>query len=434
MSMDGESPEEPGWKAVASPKASAMPEKRGSAQAASGSWLQGFGQPSVYHAAIVIFFEFFAWGLLTTPMLTVLHETFPQHTFLMNGLIQGVKGLLSFLSAPLIGALSDVWGRKPFLLGTVFFTCFPIPLMRISPWWYFGMISVSGVFSVTFSVIFAYVADFTQEHERSTAYGWSLKKVGKDSTVLLICITVFLSYLPEAGQYSSFFLYLRQVIGFGSVKIVAFIAMVGILSIVAQTVFLSKLMSSLGNKNTVLLGLGFQMLQLAWYGFGSQAWMMWAAGTVAAMSSITFPAVSALISRNAESDQQGVAQGIVTGIRGLCNGLGPALYGFIFYMFHVELNELGPELNSDDDPLQGAFIPGPPFLFGACIVLMSFLVALFIPEYRKNSGVQKHNNSISGSPTIPPERGNDEDIEPLLQDSSIWELSFEEPGNQSTEL
>lgn len=71
MSTDGESPEEPGWKAVASPKASAMPEKRGSAQAASSSWLQGFGQPSVYHAAFVIFFEFFAWGLLTTPMLTV---------------------------------------------------------------------------------------------------------------------------------------------------------------------------------------------------------------------------------------------------------------------------------------------------------------------------------------------------------------------------
>lgn len=33
--------------------------------------------------------------------------------------------------------------------------------------------------------------------------------------------------------------------------------------------------------------------------------MMWAAGAVAAMSSITFPAVSALISRTAEPDQQG---------------------------------------------------------------------------------------------------------------------------------
>ncbi|XP_044121953.1 hippocampus abundant transcript-like protein 1 isoform X2 [Neovison vison] len=497
--MSAEPPPEPEDQAASEPAAGAMPEKRPGAQTAVGVSLQGFGRPSVYHAAIVIFLEFFAWGLLTTPMLTVLHETFPQHTFLMNGLIQGVKGLLSFLSAPLIGALSDVWGRKPFLLGTVFFTCFPIPLMRISPRWYFAMISVSGVFSVTFSVIFAYVADVTQEHERSTAYGWvsatfaaslvsspaigaylsasygdslvvlvatvvalldicfillavpeslpekmrplswgakiswkqadpfaSLKKVGKDSTVLLICITVFLSYLPEAGQYSSFFLYLRQVIGFGSVKIAAFIAM---------TVFLTILMRSLGNKNTVLLGLGFQMFQLAWYGFGSQAWMMWAAGTVAAMSSITFPAVSALVSRNAESDQQGVAQGIITGIRGLCNGLGPALYGFIFYMFHVELTELEPELSSDNAALQGAAIPGPPFLFGACIVLMSFLVALFIPEYRKGSGTQKRSSSVSGSLTSPPERGSDEDIEPLLQDSSIWELSsFEEAGSQCTEL
>jgi len=33
------------------------------------------------------------------------------------------------------------------------------------------MISISGIFAVTFSVIFAYVADITEEHERSTAYG-----------------------------------------------------------------------------------------------------------------------------------------------------------------------------------------------------------------------------------------------------------------------
>ncbi|KAF7250610.1 Hippocampus abundant transcript-like protein 1 [Varanus komodoensis] len=460
-----------------------------------GGTSQGIGRPSVYHAVIVIFLEFFAWGLLTTPMLTVLRETFPQHTFLMNGLIQGVKGFLSFMSAPLIGALSDVWGRKSFLLVTVFFTCVPIPLMKISPWWYFAMISVSGIFAVTFSVIFAYVADITQEHERSTAYGlvsatfaaslvispaigahlsslygdnlvvlvatvvavvdicfillavpeslpekmrppswgalisWeqadpfaSLKRVGKDSTILLTCITVFLSYLPEAGQYSSFFLYLRQVIKFEYATIAAFIAVIGILSIVAQTVFLSILMRSIGNKNTVLLGLGFQMFQLAWYGFGSQPWMMWAAGAVAAMSSITFPAISALVSRNADSDQQGVVQGIITGIRGLCNGLGPALYGFIFFLFHVKLNELAPvqDKKAMQDPSdESAIIPGPPFLFGACAVLLAFLVALFIPEHSKASSTRKHSNSISSNQSNNPDRGSDEDIEPLLQDSSV---------------
>ncbi|XP_061118907.1 hippocampus abundant transcript-like protein 1 isoform X2 [Conger conger] len=436
-------------------------------------------------------------------MLTVLHETFPQHTFLMNGLIQGVKGLLSFMSAPLIGALSDVWGRKSFLLVTVFFTCAPIPLMRISPWWYFAMISVSGIFSVTFSVIFAYVADVTEEHERSTAYGlvsatfagslvtspaigaylstnygdnvvvlvatiialvdicfillavpeslpekmrltswgapisWeqadpftSLRKVGKDSTVLLICITVFLSYLPEAGQYSSFFLYLRQVINFSSTAIAAFIAVVGILSILAQTVFLSVLMRSIGNKNTVLLGLGFQMLQLAWYGFGSEPWMMWAAGAVAAMSSITFPAVSALVSRSAEPDQQGVVQGMITGIRGLCNGLGPALYGFIFFLFNVELKPIDPVQGDKTSPLlspsdEKPVIPGPPFLFGACAVLLAFVVAFFIPEQQsgalKTCHARKHSASAgaAGGQCSTPLPGSDEDIEPLLQDSSV---------------
>ncbi|NWR39151.1 MF14B protein, partial [Tachuris rubrigastra] len=454
---------------------------------------QGVGQPSVYHAVVVIFLEFFAWGLLTTPMLTVsiIHQLLHGQDILIVFLLS--QGFLSFLSAPLIGALSDAWGRKSFLLLTVFFTCVPIPLMRISPWWYFAMISVSGIFSVTFSVIFAYVADVTQEHERTTAYGlvsatfaaslvispaigaylsasygdslvvlmatlvavvdicfillavpeslpekmrpaswgssisWeqadpfaSLKKVRKDSAVLLICITVFLSYLPEAGQYSSFFLYLRQIIGFGSASIAAFIAVVGILSIIAQTVFLSILMRSIGNKNTVLLGLGFQILQLAWYGLGSQSWMMWAAGAIAAMSSITFPAISALVSQNAEADQQGVVQGIITGIRGLCNGLGPALYGFIFFLFHVELNELLPDHTSGKKAVQAlTIIPGPPYLVGACVVLLAFLVALFIPENSKAGSTKKHSNSIGSSLSSNLDQSNGEDVEPLLQDSSV---------------
>ena len=33
------------------------------------------------------------------------------------------------------------------------------------------MISISGLFAVTFSVVFAYVADVTDETNRTTAYG-----------------------------------------------------------------------------------------------------------------------------------------------------------------------------------------------------------------------------------------------------------------------
>merc|ERR1719412_1398477 len=285
----------------------------------------GMGEASIYHALVVIFLEFFAWGLLTSPMITVLNETFPEHTFLMNGIIVGIKGFLSFLCAPLVGALSDIWGRKPFLLITVFFTCAPIPLMKLNSWWYFATISISGVFAVTFSVVFAYVADVTDEADRSAAYGLvsatfaaslvtspalgayleqmynenvvvavativsildvlfiilavpeslpdkckpsrsltldqvdpflALRKIWKDKTILMICLTVFLSYLPEAGQYSCFFVYLRLVMHFSKEAVAMFIAAIGILSVIAQTGLLTCLMKTLGSKHTIMVGL-----------------------------------------------------------------------------------------------------------------------------------------------------------------------------------
>lgn len=406
--------------------------------------MSGIGAPSVWHALVVIFLEFFAWGLLTMPVISVLNDTFPKHTFLMNGLIMGIKGILSFLSAPLIGALSDVWGRKFFLLVTVFFTCAPIPLMTVNTWWFFAMISISGVFAVTFSIVFAYVADVTLEAERPRAYGlvsatfaaslvispalgaylmeqhgqalvvalatavaildvffimvavpeslpekvraggwgpalsWeqvdpfqALRKAGGERTVLMLCVAVFLSYLPEAGQYSCIFVYLKLAMDFSEVQVAVFIAVVGALSIGVQ-VALGPLMRGLGARRAIMLGLGFETLQLLWYGLGARPWMMWAAGVLAALGSLTYPAISAYVSVSSRADRQGVVQGMVTGVRGLCNGLGPAMFGVIFYLFHVDLNEeRGARLPR--------LVPGPPFVLGALLVVCALLVAALLP-------------------------------------------------------
>ncbi|CAH8629595.1 unnamed protein product [Schistosoma rodhaini] len=428
-----------------------------------------WSKPTVYHAAIVIFLEFFAFGLLTTPMISVLDETFPKYTFLMNGIIHGVKGILSFLSAPFLGALSDMFGRKPFLLLTVTFTCSPIPLMKISHWWYFTMISISGIFAVTFSFALAYVADITSEEDRSWGYGlvsatfaaslvsspaigaylgrvyseelvvalataiafldicfilacvpeslsekvrighlcsvttlggpvgkfsWgkadpfaTLRQMTNDHLVLMICITTFLSYLPEAGQYSCFFVYLRLVMGFTEENVALFIAVVGIMSCIAQTLILSLLNRIMRPKRVIIVGLIFEAIQLTLYGFVTNSGLLWSAGLIAATGSITYPALSTFISTHAAADQQGVAQGLITGIRGLCNGLGPALFGLFFYIFRVDLNEhtsgvhVANSLTPDSvQLLQERLMPGPPFAFGAILVLLAILVAIFIPE------------------------------------------------------
>ncbi|KAK3763628.1 hypothetical protein RRG08_057048 [Elysia crispata] len=467
----------------------------------------GLGQASIYHALIIIFLEFFAWGLLTSPIISVLNETFPKHTFLFNGLIQGVKGILSFLSAPLIGALSDVWGRKPFLLLTVGFTCAPIPLMRLSPWWYFAILSISGVFSVTFSVVFAYVADVTTEEERSSAYGlasatfaaslvtspaigaflqdmysetvviwlaaaiaildllfilvavpeslpeklrpaswgsqisWekadpfgALKKVGQDLLILLLCVTVFLSYLPEAGEYSSIFVYLRLMMNFSKEEVASYIAVVGVLSVLAQTLILALLMKYLGHKQTIMFGLVFEIIQLTCYGFASEHWIIWMAGGMAAMSSIAYPSISSFVSAHASADQQGVAQGVVTGIRGLCNGLGPALFGFVFYLFNVDLNENNnnnkpspvsdkPKDNNSHLPHHNAIesvVPGPPFAFGAVLVIMALLVAAFMPENPHNASAKKQ-KVLTAQFELQEEGagGKKHEIEPLITDGDV---------------
>lgn len=206
--------------------------------------------------------------------------------------------------------------------------------------------------------------------------------MGKDHTILMLCVTVFLSYLPEAGQYSCLFVYLKLVMGFSVVMVAVFIAVIGSISVCSQVV-LGFLMKSLGSKHTIMLGLLFETLQLMWYGFGSQTWMMWAAGLLASLSSITYPAISAFISMHSDADKQGLVQGMVTGMRGLCNGLGPAMFGIIFYLFHVDLNERSRDDKAPIRPYPESsptLIPGPPFVFGALLVICALLVAAFIPE------------------------------------------------------
>ncbi len=103
---------------------------------------------------------------------------------------------------------------------------------------------------------------------------------------------------------------------------------------------------------------------------------------------------------HADADQQGLVQGMITGMRGLCNGLGPAMFGLIFNLFNVNLLEVPDDgvyspdhlrpsatvVNSTetqvehDMDLVTQIIPGPPFVFGALLVILALMVSAFIPE------------------------------------------------------
>jgi len=366
-------------------------------------------KPATWHAVVAVFLQFFSWGLITAPMIKILNSEFGHNALLLNGIIMGVKGFLSFLSAPLIGALSDIYGRKLFLLITAFFTCVPIPFIKIHSIAYFVLMAVSGIFCIIFSVAFAYVADVTDESSRSLGYGLvtagfaasliispalgagielltgsdesvvilatlvalldvffivifvpesllseqkmaiksltfkqmnpfaSLRGIWSDRKVLLMSMVAVLSYLPEAGQSTCFFVYLTLVLGFSPMMVGVFICYVGVLSTIFQTVILAKLIRHLGAKKTILVGLSAQLVELVWYGVSTAEWGVWAAGLFIAISSITYAAISAYLSLDTAKDKQGAVQGTLMGARGLCNGLGPAAFGLLFHFFGINI-------------------------------------------------------------------------------------------------
>jgi len=147
--------------------------------------------------------------------------------------------------------------------------------------------------------------------------------------------------MPEAGQSTCFFVYLTLVLGFSPMNVAVYICFVGILSTICQTVMLSTLIKYVGAKKTIMIGLTAQLIQLVWYGLGTSIWGVWAAGVFVAISSITYAAISAYLSLDTDHDKQGAVQGTLMGARGLCNGLGPAAFGLLFYLFGINIVEEG---------------------------------------------------------------------------------------------
>ena len=97
-------------------------EKRGKRRARSGKPQSAQLHTRVYSSInVFLLFDSSARGLVTTILPEVLRKGVGTgRVWLALGLMQGIKGFLAFLMAPLIGALSDTWGRKPFLVGWLF--------------------------------------------------------------------------------------------------------------------------------------------------------------------------------------------------------------------------------------------------------------------------------------------------------------------------
>ena len=84
-----------------------------------------------------------------------------------------IFNLMQFFCSPILGALSDRFGRRPVLLASIFGLGFDYVLMAVSPsigWLFLGRL-ISGGTAASFSTASAYIADITPPEQRAKAFG-----------------------------------------------------------------------------------------------------------------------------------------------------------------------------------------------------------------------------------------------------------------------
>jgi len=91
----------------------------------------------------------------------------------VNGLFSTVWALMQFFSMPVMGALSDRYGRRPVILLSNLGLGLDYVLMALAPTlaWLFAGRVVSGICAASISTAMAYIADVTPVEKRAGSYG-----------------------------------------------------------------------------------------------------------------------------------------------------------------------------------------------------------------------------------------------------------------------
>jgi DHA1 family tetracycline resistance protein-like MFS transporter len=125
---------------------------------------------------VTIMLDMFALGLIL-PILPKLVESFVNNDTARAAEIFGVFGtawaVMQFIFSPVLGGLSDRFGRRPVVLLSNFGLGLDYVLMALAPslsWLFVGRV-ISGITSASVSTAFAYIADVTPPEQRAAMFG-----------------------------------------------------------------------------------------------------------------------------------------------------------------------------------------------------------------------------------------------------------------------
>jgi MFS transporter, DHA1 family, tetracycline resistance protein len=125
---------------------------------------------------VTVLLDMFAIGIII-PVLPKLVEDFMGGDTARAAIIYGIFGtawaLMQFVSMPVLGSLSDRFGRRPIILLSNFGLGLDYILMALAPsirWLFIGRV-ISGITAASVSTAGAYIADVTPPEQRAAKFG-----------------------------------------------------------------------------------------------------------------------------------------------------------------------------------------------------------------------------------------------------------------------
>jgi len=136
---------------------------------------------SILIVLLIIAFDSGGVGLMMPVMPALMREfSVVENVALMLGVFIAVFAAMQFIFGPLMGVLSDKFGRKPVLVVSLLIAAIDYLIMALTPWLWllFAARVVSGIMAASITVCMAYVGDVSSDETRTRNFGFAQAAFG----------------------------------------------------------------------------------------------------------------------------------------------------------------------------------------------------------------------------------------------------------------